>query len=103
MDPQTVAALVQLGVAGIFLYAFLADKLRTKTQSDERQAETTRLWEARSAEADRRSDELRADRDEWKQLALGTERRLDRALPTVATAIGAPLPSPEPPPREHGL
>lgn len=102
MDPQALAALVQLGVAGVFLYAFLTDRLRTRAQSDERQAETTRLWEARTAESDRRHDELRADRDEWKQLALGTERRLDRALPTVATAIGAPLPSAQPSHLEPG-
>ena len=86
MDPQAVAALVQLGVAGVILWAFLTDRLRTTEQSDERVAEVSKLWEARFRE-------MRDDRNEWRRLALGTEKRLDAASSTVATALGAPVPS----------
>lgn len=95
MDAQAIAALVQLGVAGVFLYAFLSDRLRTKASVDERVDEHDELWR-------RAYDEMKAERDEWRRLALGTERRLDAALPTVATAIGAPVPSVQAHPLERG-
>lgn len=96
MEPQTFAALVQLGVAGVFLYAFLADKLRTKAAVDEAQ----RVSEARLAEQremyEARLREEREVRGQWRALALGSEQRLDRAVPVVAAAVGAPVPSEAP-------
>lgn len=103
MDPQTIAALVQLGVAGVFIYAFLTDKIRTKAAADERQAdsdsrlaEVRALYDARIAEGDERYTEMREDRNHWRGLTLGTERRLDQVTPLVATAVGVPVPSAEP-------
>lgn len=100
IDESAVGVLLQLGVAGVGLYLFATGKLLTKAQSDERVAEVARLYEARISEGDERYDEMRVDRNEWKALALGTERRLDAALPTVAAAVGAAVPSTEPAPPE---
>lgn len=98
--PPDAGLFVQLGVAGTVLYLFLTDKLRTKGAFDEATkaareglARVTALYEARIRDGDARTAELRRDRDEWKKLALGTEARLDLALPPVAAALGAPVPS----------
>lgn len=109
MDPAAIAALVNIGVAGIGLYLFAQDKLRTKAATDEQQArsddrlvEVRALYEVRITEGDERYDEMRTDRDEWKKLALGTERRLDAAVPAIAVAVGASVPSLPPAPPEAG-
>ena len=109
LDPGAIAALVQLGVAGVVLYLFVTDRLRTKAATDEaakvadaRLAEMAALYEARIKAGDAVAADLRADRDNWRALALGTERRLDKALPAVAAAIGAPVPSTVPTPNEAG-
>lgn len=101
MSPEAIAALVNLGVAGIGLYLFVTGTLRSKSvdeerakQDAERLAELRVMYDARVALGDARLAELRADRDQWRALALGTEQRLDRALPTVASAIGVPLAQP---------
>lgn len=101
MPPEYVA-LVQLGVTGLVLYLFFTDKLKTKAASDEavKQAEERRLTEVKLWED--RYGEMRTDRNEWRKLALGTEKRLDVAAPTVATAIGVPVPSPVPAASEVG-
>lgn len=95
MDPTVSAAvtLIQLGVAGVFLWAFLTDKLRTKSAVDEMIARIRELYDARIAELLERLRQERADKNEWKRLALGTERRLDQVTPVLATAIAPAVPS----------
>ena len=100
MDAQAIAALVQIGVAGVMLYAFISDKLRTKAASDERQAdaedrlvELRALYEARIKVGDERLRDQKLLTAEWRALALGTERRLDQVGTVVATAVGAAVPS----------
>jgi hypothetical protein len=83
------AVLAQAGVAGVGLYLFATGKLVAQTVVDT----LAKVYEARIKEMGERLAEMRRDRDAWRNLALGTERRLDVAAPTVATAIGAPVPS----------
>jgi hypothetical protein len=90
MDP-VLQLLTGAGVAGVMLLLFVRGDLATKKATDERITEINKQWSERF-------NEMRQDRNSWRQLALGTERRLDVAGPTVAKAIGAPLPSPEPDP-----
>ena len=85
MDPL-IQALLSAGVAGVVLALFVRGDLITRKACEERLADTNKQWSERFGE-------MRTDRNEWKKLALGTEKRLDSALPTVATAIGAPIPS----------
>lgn len=96
------AILAQAGVAGVGLYLFATGKLLAKSVVDDIIAKLVALYELRIAELLARYNEMKADRDSWKALALGTERRLDVAAPTVATAIGAPVPSLQPSPSEAG-
>lgn len=99
---QWAGALIQLGVAGVGLYLFVKGVLLAKPFVDQllaalaagHAAEVLQL-EKRIAEGDERYSEMRTDRNAWKQLALQTEQRLDKATPVVATAIGAPVPSVE--------
>lgn len=90
------AILAQAGVAGVGLYLFATGKLVASTVV----AVITKVYDARLKDMTERLAEMRKDRDTWRELALGTERRLDVAAPTVATAIGAPVPSPLPAPTE---
>jgi len=85
MDPNAIAALVNLGVAGIGLYLFVTDRLVTKKSCDERIAAVVEAKNAQIATEKARGDD-------WKALALGTEKRLDQVVPVVATAVGAPVP-----------
>jgi hypothetical protein len=87
VDEQTAIGLVNLGIAGIGLYFFITGRIRSGAVVD-----------AENARRDAHEAEIRAERDEWKRLALGTERRLDSAVPVVAHAIGAPVPKLEPTP-----
>lgn len=100
MEPQAVAALVNLGVAGVGLYLFATGKLRPKSVDDEAQAqgdarlaEQRALYERALADRDLRITDERRRGDEWRALALGTERRLDQVAPVVAAAAGVPVPS----------
>lgn len=109
MTPEAIAALLQLGLAGLGLYLFVAGILLSKTNVEaerkregEDQAKLVALYEARIVEADERYEELRAERDQWRALALGTERRLDQVVPAVATAVGAAVPSLPPAPPGGG-
>lgn len=83
MDPNAIAALVNLGVAGIGLYLFATGKLIAKTILD---AFVT-IYESRHAALLERYVEMRTDRDEWKRLALASERRIVEATPIVGTAV----------------
>ena len=102
MTPETIAALLQLGLAGVGLYLFAIGFLRSRKvdddehkRQDEHLAKLEALWEALFTA-------MRDDRNAWRDLALGTERRLDRVVPTVAAAVGAPVPSlPPAPPEAH--
>lgn len=101
MDPQTFTTLlINGGALALIVFLFLNDKLQTKKAADERVAEIEKQWAERLIESTRqwseRFNEMRADRNEWRKLALGTEKRLDIAVPTVATAIGVSLPSSKP-------
>lgn len=82
MDPSVIGALVNAGIGGIGLYLFVRGVILAKPVVDEL-----------LAERDRRIVDLKADRDGWRRLALGTERRLDRATPIIASAVGAPVSS----------
>lgn len=100
MNPDWPSLLAQLGVAGVGLYLFVKGVLLSKPTADQllASAEARRLaeavlYQARIAEGDARWAEMRDDRNEWRRLALQTERRLDQAVPTIASAIGAPVPS----------
>jgi hypothetical protein len=88
MDIGTL--LTQAGVAGVGLYLFATGKLVAQTVVEA----ITKVYDARLRDMAERLAEMRKDRDAWRSLALGTERRLDVAAPTVAVAIGAPVPSP---------
>lgn len=108
-DPQSVALFLQLGVAGLILYAFLTDKLRTKAQVDQERAQhdahdlrVQALYEQAIKDRDQRLIEERRRGDEWKQLALGTERRLDRVTPVVAAAAAGVPSSPAAPTEAPG-
>jgi len=100
MDAAAAGALINLGVSGIGLYLFATGKLLAKAVVDELLAKIVALYEKALVERDKRIRELTADRDSWKALALGTEQRLDRVthdvLPTVAGAVGLPVPSGSP-------
>lgn len=85
MDP-VLQLLSAAGVAGVVVFLFVNGTLTTSKACDQRVSEISKQWEARFSD-------LRADRNEWKRLALGSERQLEKALPVVATAIGAPVPS----------
>ncbi len=93
MDPAVIGALVNAGIGGIGLYLFAKGSLLAKSVVDELLAKLGAVYETALLERDKRILELKADRDQWKRLALGTERRLDRVVPTLATAVGAPVPS----------
>lgn len=84
------AVLAQAGVAGVGLYLFATGRLVASVVV----ASLTKVYDARQRDIVDRLNEVRKDRDAWRALALGTEKRLDVATPTVATAIGAPVPSP---------
>jgi hypothetical protein len=103
IDLNALIALLNVGVAGVILALFILGIIERTKAADERVAavqkaadEQAKLYEKRIADGDARTVEMRNDRDQWRFLALGSERRLDRAIPTVATAIGAPVPSVEP-------
>jgi hypothetical protein len=93
MDAQVLGLLLNAGAIGLIAYLFLTDRLQTKKSADEQKAELVTQFEKRIKEGDIRWVDMRKDRDEWKKLALGTEKRLDVATPAVATAIGARIPS----------
>lgn len=97
MDPGAIAALIQVGVAGVMLYLFVTGTLTTKKASDELVATVVRLYEARIKVGDDRLAEQKRSTTEWKGLALGTERRLDQVTPLVATALDRPVDSGAPP------
>lgn len=96
------AILAQAGVAGVGLYLFATGRLLPKSVSDDLVAKLSAIYESRIKDLLERLAEMRRDRDEWRRLALGSERRLDVAAPTVATALGAPVPSLPPAPVEDG-
>lgn len=95
MDPQAISVLVNLGIGGVGLYLFANGTLLTKkvvdqirVDFDKRLAQVVALYEARLKAGDQRYNEMKADRDEWKGLTLGSERRLTAAIPAVAAAVG---------------
>lgn len=89
MEPW-VAALVNLGVGGIGLYLFAKGLLLSKETVAQLVAAVTEAFNARLVEWKERYDEMREDRDAWRELALGNERSVDLARPIVAEAAGVP-------------
>lgn len=86
MDANTFTLLLNGGALGLIVFLFIKDVLVTKKASDERVAEVSKQWSERFTE-------MRNDRNEWKKLALGSEQRVDAAVPIVAAALDAPVPS----------
>lgn len=92
MEGLTLGDLVNLGVGGAGLYLFARGLLLSKATVTEIITAIREQFSERLREWAERYGEMKADRDAWRDLALGNEERLEVAAPTVATAIGAPVP-----------
>lgn len=93
---EWLGAAVQGGLGLLGLYLFVRNIIQSKPAVDERIAELKTAHAEAIAQRDARFAEMRADRNEWRRLALGTERRLDVAAPIIATAARVAVPSPTP-------
>ncbi len=86
---QWASALVNLGIGGVGLYLFVKGVLVSAPTV----TAIVAALDARIAEWKDRYEEMRDDRDAWRELALGNERSVDLARPIVAQAAGVVPPA----------